>query len=325
MLSIRNLKVSIGPYEIINIERLDIPAGRRVGLVGESGSGKSMTAMSIAGLQPRDARLAGSITFEGRELVGLSDADLAKIRGRKIGFIPQDPTRALNPTTRIGKQMAEALRLNTTLNRRQIREKVLDLLRQVQLPDVEALVDRFPHQISGGQQQRVLIAMAIAANPTLLIADEPTTALDVTVQNEILRLIVKLSQEHGMALLFVSHELGVVRSVCDDIGVVYGGQLVEFGTSSEIVTRPLHRYTEALIGANPGLAGEAELAAMMHRRFNVIEGTVPSVGKFPDGCRFRNRCGFALERCATDPVVTELADGHRLKCWNPVTYGELVS
>ncbi len=317
MLSIRNLGVRIGAHEIISIEALDIADGRRVGLVGESGSGKSMTAMSISGLQPREAVLSGSIVYEGRELVGLPDRELARVRGAHIGFIPQDPTRALNPTTRVGKQVAEALRLNTSLGRAAIRQRTLELLDQVRLPEPEVLVHRFPHQISGGQQQRVLIAMAIAASPKLLIADEPTTALDVTVQNEILRLIVDLSTAHGMSLLFVSHELGVVRSVCDEIGVIYGGQLIEFGSSRDIVTRPRHRYTNALIGANPGLGRGDELARMMGRRFDVIRGTVPPVGGFPSGCRFRNRCDWAIERCASEPAIQTAGEDHRYKCWNP--------
>jgi peptide/nickel transport system ATP-binding protein len=321
MLSIRDLKISIGQFEIVSIEALNIGAGRRVGLVGESGSGKSMTAMSIAGLQPREAVLSGSIVFEGRELVGLSDREMAGIRGARIGFIPQDPTRALNPTTRIGRQVGESLRLNTNLSGAAIRERTLELLGQVQLSNASSLIHRYPHQISGGQQQRVLIAMAIAANPKLLIADEPTTALDVTVQNEILRLIVDLSEKHGMSLLFVSHELGVVRSVCDDIGVVYGGQLVEFATSKEIVARPRHRYTGALIGANPGLAGRTDLESMMGRRFSVIDGAVPSIGDFPEGCRFRSRCRFATEHCAVEPPVVEIAPAHALKCWNPAEAG----
>ena len=322
MLSIRDLKVWIGPHEIVAIEALDIAVGRRVGLVGESGSGKSITAMSIAGLQPREARLTGSIVYQGRQLIGLSDREMAGIRGAHIGFIPQDPSRALNPTMRIGRQVAEALRLNTDLGPVAIRKSTLELLDQVQLPDVEQLARRYPHQLSGGQQQRALIAMAIAARPRLLIADEPTTALDVTVQNEILRLIVDLSQQHGMSLLFVSHDLGVVRSVCDDIGVIYGGQLVEFGLSREIALRPRHRYTEALIGANVGLPQGDEIARLMGRRFNTIDGTVPPAGRFPSGCRFRNRCRFATERCAEEPLTVERAPGHRLKCWNPVEVGE---
>lgn len=322
MLEIRDLKVSVGTLELLHVERLDIPEGRRVGLVGESGSGKSVTAMSIAGLHAREATLSGSIKYDGRELVGLTDRQMAGVRGAQIGFIPQDPTRALNPTTRIGKQVNEVLRLNTDLSRSQIKARTLDLLRQVQLPDVETLVHRYPHQISGGQQQRILIAMAIAAQPKFLIADEPTTALDVTVQNEILRLIVDLSERHRMALLFVSHELGVVRAVCDDIGVIYGGRMVEFATSDEIVERPFHRYTEALIGANPGLPVGDEMRRMMGKRFRVIDGSVPSVGMFPKGCRFRNRCEFATDNCAHEPAREEMRPGHFVNCWNPVEQEE---
>jgi peptide/nickel transport system ATP-binding protein len=317
MLQVRDLTVRIGGHEIVSIDALDIPPGRRVGLVGESGSGKSITAMSIAGLQPREARLSGSIVYGGREFVSLSDREMARIRGAEIGFIPQDPTRALNPTMRIGRQVGEALRLNTDLKSEAIRRATLDLLERVRLPDVDQLARRYPHQISGGQQQRVLIAMAIAVRPRLLIADEPTTALDVTVQNEILRLIVELSRQDGMSLLFVSHDLGVVRSVCDDIGVIYGGKLVEFAPSKDIVLKPRHRYTEALIGANLGLPEGEEIARMMGRRFEVIEGTVPTVGRFPDGCRFRNRCRFADGRCAEEPPAIEPAPGHSLKCWHP--------
>jgi len=318
MLSIRDLRVRIGKLELVHVEHLDIPAGRRVGLVGESGSGKSVTAMSIAGLQAREAQLSGSIRFDGRELVGLSDTAMARIRGAKVGFIPQDPTRALNPTTRVGKQVAEALQLNTGLGRAAIRERVLELFAQVRLPDPETLATRYPHQISGGQQQRVLIAMAIAARPQLLIADEPTTALDVTVQNDILRLIVELSRAENMALLFVSHELGVVRAVCDDICVIYGGKIAEFASADDIVERPRHRYTQALIGANPGLPEGDEIARQTGRRFDVIQGSVPSVGRFPVGCRFRNRCGHATDRCTEEPAATVAGAGHWVKCWHQV-------
>lgn len=318
MLRIRDLRVSIGKLELVHVERLDIPAGRRVGLVGESGSGKSVTAMSIAGLQAREADLSGSIDFDGRELVGLSDAAMAKVRGAQIGFIPQDPTRALNPTTRVGKQVAEALRLNTNLGRNAVRNRVLELFEQVRLPDPATLATRYPHQISGGQQQRVLIAMAIATRPKLLIADEPTTALDVTVQNEILRLIVELSRSEGMALLFVSHELGVVRAVCDDICVIYGGKLAEFATADAIAEQPRHRYTEALIAANPGLPEGDEIARQTGRRFDVIDGSVPSVGRFPAGCRFRNRCRHASAQCGHEPPATEIGGSHWVKCWHQV-------
>jgi len=321
MLAIRDLRVSVGALELVHIERLEIPEGRRVGLVGESGSGKSITAMSIAGLQPREARLAGSVRFAGRELVGLSDGDMARVRGARIGFIPQDPTRALNPTTRVGPQVAEALRLNTPLGRGAIRARVLELFAQVRLPEPAALYHRYPHQISGGQQQRVLIAMAIAARPALLVADEPTTALDVTVQNEILRLILELSRAERMAMLFVSHELGVVRAVCDDIGVVYGGRLVEFAPAGAIAARPRHRYTEALIGANPGLPAGDEIHRQSGRRFTVIDGSVPAAGRFPAGCRFRNRCRHATAACETDPPIAPGEAGAWVKCWHPVAAG----
>ena len=209
MLEIRDLTVTIGAHQIVSIDALDLPAGRRLGIVGESGSGKTLTAMSIAGLQPRDAVVGGSIRFDGQEIVGMPPGRLAALRGSQIGVVFQDPLRALNPTMRIGRQVAEAFRLHEDLPRADRRTRVLDLLRQVQLRDPEGLYRRYPHQLSGGQRQRVLIAIAIACRPKLLIADEPTTALDVTVQKGILELLVELSDAHDMGLLFVSHDLGL--------------------------------------------------------------------------------------------------------------------
>ena len=320
MLQIRNLKVSVGALPIVEIAALDIAAGRRLGIVGESGSGKSLTATSIIGLQPRGLTVSGSIRFEGKELVGVGDTALAAIRGRRIGFIPQDPTRSLNPVARIGKQVIEAVRLATNLSAEDAAARAADLLGQVRLPDVPGLMRRFPHQISGGQQQRVLIAMAMAGNPALLIADEPTTALDVTVQNEILKLIVDLSREKNMGLLFVSHELGVVKAVCQEIGVVYGGNLVEIGETVDVIQRPQHRYTQALLAANPGLSDQAGLEAMMGQRFQTIRGNVPSVGRFPSGCRFRDRCEHSIAGCQSVPPERVISAGHRFRCINPVVY-----
>ena len=214
----------------MHIDALDLAAGGRLGLVGESGSGKTMTAMSIVGLLPEEAEVTGSITFDGRSLLGRTDGEMARIRGAEIGVVFQDPSRALNPMMRVGRQVSEALRLHIKMDaRRSGGRRVIDLLEQVQLPEPETLLRRYPHQLSGGQQQRVLIAIAIACDPKLLIADEPTTALDVTVQEEILRLLVQLSDERSMGLLFVSHDLGVVQLVCDQIAVVYGGEAVEVG------------------------------------------------------------------------------------------------
>jgi peptide/nickel transport system ATP-binding protein len=318
MLEVRDLRVTIGPHLIVHIDALDLAAGGRLGLVGESGSGKTMTAMSIVGLLPEDAEVTGSITFDGRSLLGRSDTEMARIRGAEIGVVFQDPSRALNPMMRVGRQVSEALRLHRKMGRAERRRRVIDLLEQVQLPDPETLLRRYPHQLSGGQQQRVLIAIAIACDPKLLIADEPTTALDVTVQEEILRLLVQLSDERSMGLLFVSHDLGVVQLVCDQIAVVYGGEAVEVGPAEDVIRRPEHRYTNALLAANPGIPAADEIESIVGQRFTVIRGSVPGLGGFPAGCRFRNRCDFAVAACEQTPPTTQLDNGHRFRCWNPV-------
>lgn len=317
MLEIRDLTVTIGPHTIVDVERLDISAGARLGIVGESGSGKTMTATSIVGLQPPEAIVAGSIRFNGRELVGLSSTELAEVRGRDIGFIFQDPAKALNPMMRIGKQVVEAIALHEDLPKAQVRARVLDLLRQVHLPDAEALLRRYPHQLSGGQQQRVLIAIAIACYPTLLIADEPTTALDVTVQSGILDLIRELSITYNMGLLFVSHDLGVIRAITETVAVVYGGHLVEFGPTKDVISNPRHRYTQALISANPGIADDEQLTDVVNQQLDVIPGSVPALGSFPSGCRFRGRCGWEVDTCSSSPEITELGADRTFKCWNP--------
>jgi peptide/nickel transport system ATP-binding protein len=318
MLEIRDLSVTIGPHRIVHIHELDIPAGGRLGLVGESGSGKTMTAMSVLGLLPDEAVVTGSITFDGRQLLGASDAEMSKVRGKDIAVVFQDPARALNPMMRIGRQIAESIKLHMKLPKDAVRERVIGLLRQVQLPDPESLLRRYPHQLSGGQQQRVLIAIAMACDPKLLIADEPTTALDVTVQEEILRLLVALSEERQMSLLFVSHDLGVVRFVCDRVAVAYGGNIVEIGPTDQIVEQPQHRYTSALLGANPGIPAAEHIEQFVGQRLQVIPGSVPAQGRFPAGCRFRNRCDAALDQCATEPPVSELDAHHHFRCWNPV-------
>ncbi|MEX1271570.1 MAG: ABC transporter ATP-binding protein [Acidimicrobiia bacterium] len=323
MLHIKDLSVRIGPHEIVRIEELHIERGQRLGLVGESGSGKTMTAMTIAGLQPREATIAGSVTLDGQEVVGRSQRQLAVLRGADIGVIFQDPLRALNPMMRVGRQIGEAVRLHDDLSRSEVRSRVLDLLEQVQLGGEDgAFHRRYPHQLSGGQRQRVLIAIAIASRPKLLIADEPTTALDVTVQKGILDLIVGLSEEREMATLFVSHDLGVVRSVSHRMAVMYGGHIVEVGPRSEVVLRSRHRYTEALIAANPGKASSEDLEVVLGEKLQTIAGSVPPLGGFPSGCRFRGRCEYELDTCATPPPVTEWTAGHRFKCWNPAAFEE---
>ncbi len=317
MLEIENLTVTIGRHKIVDIEKLSLDAGSRLGVVGESGSGKTMTAMSIVGLGPNDAVVEGSIRFEGRELVGLSDTQLADMRGSEIGVVFQDPAKALNPMMRIGKQVTEAIRLHMDMPKNEMESRVVDLLTQVRLPDAASLLRRYPHQLSGGQQQRVLIAMAIACDPKLLIADEPTTALDVTVQNGILALLKELSATRNMGLLFVSHDLGVIQAISERIGVVYGGHLVEFGPTDEIIANPRHRYTQALVSANPGIAEDEHLGLVVNQRLEVIPGSVPALGNFPSGCRFRGRCTSEVEACSQLPPISVASEEHIFKCWNP--------
>lgn len=323
MLHLRNLRVTIDDHEIINIDDLALQPGARLGLVGESGSGKTMTAKAIAGLLPNEAKVSGEVNFGGQNLLTLGDRELAKVRGKRIGFVFQDPARSLNPMMRIGKQVSEAIRIHTDLRGQAVTDKVLDLLRQVQLPEPETLLRRYPHQLSGGQQQRVMIAAAIAADPELLIADEPTTALDVTVQEEILRLLISLSEQRKMSLLFVSHDLGVVRFVCNKVAVIYGGNIVEAGGIDNIINRPKHRYTAALLAANPGMPKDDNFSAFIGRRLRTISGSVPPVGRFPSGCRFRSRCQHASGQCETTPPVTTSAPDHRYLCWHPEQGGQL--
>ena len=322
MLQLRNLRVTIDDHEIINIDDLTLQPGARLGLVGESGSGKTMTAKAIAGLLPNEAKVSGEVNFDGQNLLTLSDRDLAKVRGKRIGFVFQDPARSLNPMMRIGKQVSEAIRIHTNLKGQAVTDKVVDLLRQVHLPEPETLLRRYPHQLSGGQQQRVMIAAAIAADPDLLIADEPTTALDVTVQEEILRLIISLSEQRKMSLLFVSHDLGVVRFVCNQVAVIYGGNIVEAGGIYNIINRPQHRYTAALLAANPGMPKDDNFSAFIGRRLQTISGSVPPIGRFPSGCRFRNRCHHATQNCENIPPTTVSTSDQRYRCWHPEQGGQ---
>ena len=321
MLEIRDLSVRIGGHEIIHIDELDVPPGTRLGLVGESGSGKTMTAKAIAGLLPKGAKASGTVRFNGRNLLDLNDSEFSKIRGRSIGFIFQDPARSLNPMMRVGRQVSEAIRLHTKLKGRAVDDKVIELLELVQLPDPAVIVRRYPHQLSGGQQQRVMIAAAISADPELLIADEPTTALDVTVQHEILRLLMSLTEQRKMSVLFVSHDLGVIRFVCDRVAVIYGGHVVETGRTEHVVQRPRHRYTTALLAANPGMPKGDDFGSHIGQRLQTIEGSVPEVGRFPSGCRFRNRCVHRSAACLEMPPPFETSDGHRSWCWHPAGEG----
>lgn len=311
MLEVNQLRIRFDGCDLISIDHFSMSPGERVGLVGESGSGKSMTAMTLVGLQPSTVQVSGSVRLAGRELIGLPDSRLADVRGAEVGVVFQDPAKALNPMMRVGRQLAEAIRLHGKYPRPEIEARVRELLEKVHLPNVQQMIRRYPHQLSGGQRQRVLIAIAIASGPRLLIADEPTTALDVTVQKEIIELLKQLSLDQNMALLFIGHDLGVVSAVTESIAVMYGGRLAELGPVERVIHSPQHRYTNALIQANPH-------QTHTQTRLQSIRGSVPAFDRFPSGCRFRGRCPFEIESCAVEPPWTESSVGHTYRCWNPV-------
>ncbi|MGE0880346.1 MAG: ABC transporter ATP-binding protein [Acidimicrobiia bacterium] len=288
----------------------DIAAGETLGLVGESGSGKTVTASAILGLtRATGGRISsGSVKLEGRELTSLSEKELSSIRGDQVGMIFQQPIRSLNPAFTIGEQIAETLRRHEGLGRKDAWARAVELLDRVQIANAAKRASEYPHMFSGGMCQRAMIAMAIACNPRLLIADEPTTALDVTVQSQVLDLIRELQAENNFAVLFISHDLAVIAEMCDRIAVMYAGQIVETAEAAELFLHPKHPYTEGLLGAIPKPG--------MSRTLVAIPGSVPSPGNAPQGCRFHPRCAhFVAGRCDTVEVPIERgADDHGVRC-----------
>ena len=303
LLTVRHLSVSFpgrgGSVRVVEDVSFDVGPGQIVGIVGESGCGKSVTTAAVIGLLPGAGRVdGGSIWFGGTDLARATEAELRKIRGRRIGFVSQEPTASLDPSYRVGAQIAEGIRRHRGLSRSAARAQALELLRDMHFADPVAVAQRYPHELSGGMAQRVAIARALAGEPELLIADEPTTALDVTVQAEILDLIRELQLARQMAVLIVTHDWGVVADLCDQVVVMYGGQVVERADVQPIFELPLHPYTEALLASNPHLAPEAATLP-------TIPGTVPPPGSWPAGCRFRARCRYAAAACAELAVPIE--------------------
>ncbi|MDR1325146.1 MAG: ABC transporter ATP-binding protein [Treponema sp.] len=289
-----------------------IRAGEIVGIVGESGCGKTLTALSIPALLPEGvSRVSGSIVFDGVDLGALSLRELTTRRGKDISMIFQEPMSSLNPLLRVGRQIAESLELHGDTERTYVRQKILDIMRQVELPDPVKIATMYPHQLSGGMRQRVMIALAIVCGPRLLIADEPTTALDVTIQAQILRLLRRINRELGVAILFISHDLALLSHICDRMLVMYAGKIVEEGTASDLFTVPVHEYTQGLIGSIPDRSRKG--MALVN-----IPGKVPSLeelGGIRDGCPFAPRCYSALETCLTHfPKATTLNAQHRVHC-----------
>jgi oligopeptide/dipeptide ABC transporter ATP-binding protein len=289
---------------------LHVERGEILGVVGESGCGKSVTSLSIMGLIDDPGRIeqGSSIRFDGRELTSLPEKEMRQIRGNDIAMIFQEPMTSLNPVFAVGGQIAEALRLHRRLGRKDARARAIEMLARVGIPVPERRVDEYPHQLSGGMRQRVMIAMALANEPDLLIADEPTTALDVTIQAQILELLLELRRDTGMGVMLITHDLGVVAEVCDRVVVMYAGQVVEEGSVDGIFSNPSHPYTQGLLAAvpRPDRTGE-ELA--------VIPGTVPPPTHWPAGCRFRDRCPYSWDRCREMPDLLRASERQHARCW----------
>jgi peptide/nickel transport system ATP-binding protein/oligopeptide transport system ATP-binding protein len=316
LLKIRNLKtyfeVRGGLLKAVDDVSLSLKAGQTLGLVGESGCGKSVTASSVMGLVPMPpGRIeGGQILFEGVDLLGLPESRMKKIRGNRISMIFQEPMTSLNPVFTVGDQVAEVIRLHQKLSRRETRVKVIEAFSQVGIPAPESRIREYPHQMSGGMRQRVMIAMALACHPKLMIADEPTTALDVTIQAQILELMNTLKKNTGAAILFITHDLGVIAEMAQRVAVMYAGHVVEEANVGALFEEPRHPYTIGLLNSIPVL-GRSE----KEHRLQTIEGVVPSLFNLPEGCAFNERCSDVIGACAqADPPLVDLGKGHTVRC-----------
>ncbi len=320
LLEVRGLDVefrtSMGPVRAVNGVDLDVRAGEIVGLVGESGSGKSVTSRAVMGLLPRrTSTISGSIRLAGDELVGLPERTYRRVRGERVAMIFQDPMTALDPLYSAGEQVSEALRFHFNLSRAVARGRVRGLFDQVGLAEPDMIMDAYPHQLSGGMRQRVMIAMALACEPELLIADEPTTALDVTIQAQILSLLRDLVRERGMALLLITHDLGVVHELCERAVVLYAGRVVESAPVADLFSAPRHPYTAGLAASIPSIA-------VRRRRLPQIPGTPPDPARLPAGCAFAPRCPIAVERCRTErPELTPAGTSRLAACHRSAELG----
>jgi peptide/nickel transport system ATP-binding protein/oligopeptide transport system ATP-binding protein len=301
---------SVGDIAAVDGVDLDVPRGRTLGIVGESGCGKSMLSLSVMRLVPAPGRIAqGRVLLDGKDLLTLSTAEMRQVRGSRVAMIFQEPMTSLNPVHSVGAQITEAMRAHDrSATAAELRDRAIDALKRVRLPSPERRFEDYPHQLSGGMRQRVMIAMALACRPALLIADEPTTALDVTVQAQILDLLRELQVETGMSIILITHDLGVVAEMADEVAVMYAGKVVERASAAEIFASPQHPYTLGLLGSIPRLDEDRE-------RLLAIEGTVPPPFALPQGCRFHPRCPFAIEACTrAQPALEAVAEGHLAAC-----------
>ena len=319
LLSVRDLRTVFymedGAAPAVDGVSFDLREGETLGLVGESGCGKSVTSLSILRLvSPPGRTEGGRVLFEGRDLLGLDEREMRRVRGNRIAMIFQEPMTSLNPAFTCGDQIDEAVRLHLGLDARAARERTVDLLREVGIPAPEQCADEYPHRLSGGMRQRVMIAMALSCNPSLLIADEPTTALDVTIQAQILDLLKRLQASAGMAVLMITHDLGVIAEVADRVAVMYAGRIVERAEAASLFQTPRHPYTRGLLASRPRLSERRD-------RLEAIPGAVPDPAHFPTGCRFHPRCPLADDRCRGEsPPLLGVAPGHAVACWNAEGY-----
>ncbi|HHX74327.1 MAG TPA: ABC transporter ATP-binding protein [Firmicutes bacterium] len=315
LVEIKNLKLSFftpaGEVKALNDVSIRMQEGDVLGIVGESGSGKSVTAYSLMGLVPFPGRIiGGTIEFNGHRINEMSEKELRAMRGNEISIIFQDPMTSLNPVFTIGNQIEEVILLHTDKNRREARERALELLQLVGINEPQKRLRQYPHELSGGMRQRVMIAMALACEPKLLIADEPTTALDVTIQAQILELMMDLKEKIGMSIILITHDLGVVASMCEKIVVMYAGKIVEYGTADDIFYNPRHEYTKGLLKSIP------KLSATEHEKLIPIEGTPVDMLMPPKGCPFAPRCDSCMKICLREmPPYTHLSENHYSACW----------
>lgn len=312
--SIRDLKVSFSGVQVLHGIDLDVRRGETLGLVGESGCGKSVTWLAALGLLPGKAAVSGSVKIDGQELVGSSRLVKEGVRGGRIAMIFQDPSSSLNPVKKVGNQIVESLSLHRGLKGKAARNEAIKLMERVGIPDAGHRCDLYPHEFSGGQCQRLMIAIALAGQPDVLIADEPTTALDVTIQAQIIDLLDQIRRETGMAVVFISHDLGAISQICERVCVMYAGRIIESGMTAELFEAPQHPYTRGLFEAIPRLDGGRE-------RLRAIPGTVPDPRHLPVGCGFAPRCAQAGEQCATDIPELQMLNGQKVACFHACSAG----
>jgi peptide/nickel transport system ATP-binding protein len=311
-----SFKQSQNKVTIVDKINISLEAGETLGVVGESGCGKSVTSLSVMRLLGKNAEIDGEIRFSGTDLLKLTEKEMQKIRGNDIAMIFQEPMTSLNPLHTIGKQISEPLMKHASMSKQEAKARTIELLKEVGIPRAAEIISEYPHQLSGGMRQRVMIAIAMACNPKVLIADEPTTALDVTIQAQILELMKKVKREHGTSILLITHDMGVVAEMCERVIVMYAGRIVEEADVRSLFREPKHPYTIGLMNSIPELNADQE-------RLQSIPGTVPSVHEMPQGCRFAPRCPKVMDICQQEPDLLAITDSHKCRCWLYAGEGEV--